>query len=92
MDLIICSEMFAISKSSINKVFKFFVVVNEVFRCQILWPKEEEFFQVMADFKEILCGLQFVHGEIDYTYIHIQKPKGAFATDHFSYKSKVHNI
>ncbi len=40
-----CDEMFAIGKSYINKVLhEFVIVVNEVFRCQIQWPWEEEFF------------------------------------------------
>jgi hypothetical protein len=31
----------------------------------------------MASFKD-WCGLPFVQGAIDYTQIHIQKPKGVF--------------
>jgi len=45
----------------------------------------------MVGFKD-LCGLLFVHGVIDCTQIHIQKPKGAFVVNYFSYKSKAHNI
>ncbi len=44
----------------------------------------------MANFKN-LCGLLFIHGAIDYTQIHIQKIKGVFTTNYFSYKLKVHN-
>lgn len=45
----------------------------------------------MVGFKN-WCGLPYVHGVIEYTQIHIQKPKGVFVIGYFSYKSKVHNI
>jgi hypothetical protein len=38
------------------------------------------------------CGLPFVQGVIDYTQIHIQKPKGASTAEFFSYKSKVYSM
>jgi hypothetical protein len=53
---------------------------------------KKSFFWVMANFKGILCGLPYVHGAINYTQIHIQKSKGSFVANHFSYKLKVHNI
>jgi hypothetical protein len=34
------------------------------------------------------CGLLSIQGVIDYTHIHIQKPKGLFVAKFFSYKSK----
>jgi RNase H-fold protein (predicted Holliday junction resolvase) len=43
----------------------------------------------MASFKD-WCGLPSIHGAINYTHIHIQKPTGAFVVNYFSYKSKVH--
>jgi hypothetical protein len=43
----------------------------------------------MEGFKD-WCGLPFVQGVIDCTHIHIQKPKGAFVANLFSYKSKAY--
>jgi hypothetical protein len=37
-------------------------------------------------------GLPFIHGAIDVTQIHIQKPQSAFNGDYFSFKSKVYNM
>jgi hypothetical protein len=43
----------------------------------------------MRGFKRF-CGLPSIHGAIDETQIHIQKPRSAFAGDYFSFKSKVY--
>jgi len=37
---------------------------------------------------EKLCCLPVVHGTIDVTQVHVQKLKGLFVIDYFSYKSK----
>jgi hypothetical protein len=42
------------------------------------WLKRKEMIEVMVGFKWF-CGLPFVHGAIDVTQIHIQKPKGTCA-------------
>jgi hypothetical protein len=62
--------MFTINKSFVNMVLHEFVVVNVVFRTQIQWPCGEDLLRVMAGFKD-WCGLPFIQGAIDYTYIHI---------------------
>jgi hypothetical protein len=41
----------------------------------------------MFGFKN-LYGLPTIHGAIDVNWIHIQKPKGPFVVDYFSYKSR----
>jgi len=45
----------------------------------------------MRGFKRF-CGLPSIHGAIDETQIHIQKPHGAFIKDYFSFKSKVYKM
>ncbi len=39
-----------------------------------------------------LCGLPHVNGVIAITQIHNQKPRGLFARDYFSFKSKGFNM
>ncbi len=39
-----------------------------------------------------MCGLPRVNGVIDITQIHIQKPRGPFVGDYFSFKSKGFNM
>lgn len=59
---------------------EFVVVVNVVFRTWIQWPHSEDLLRVMACFKD-WCGIPSIQDVIDYTYIHIQKPKRAFVAD-----------
>jgi hypothetical protein len=69
-DYLQCNEMFIINKSFVNMVLHEFVVVNVVFRTQIQWPCGEDLLRVMAGFND-WCGLPFIQGAIDCTYIHI---------------------
>jgi hypothetical protein len=46
---------------------------------------------VVVRFKNF-CGLPHVNGVIDITQIHIQKPRGSFVGDYFSFKSKGFNM
>lgn len=42
---------------------------------QLKWLINNDLLEVMARFKD-LCGLPSIHGTINATYIHLQKPKG----------------
>jgi len=47
-----CSEMFAISKSTMHLVLHEFIhVLNVIFKNQIKWPKGEDLLKVMIGFK-----------------------------------------
>jgi hypothetical protein len=45
----------------------------------------------MIGFKNF-SSLQYVYGVIDVTQVHVQNPKGLFAKDYYSFKSKTYNI
>jgi hypothetical protein len=47
--------------------------------------------EVMRGFRKF-CNLRFIYSAIDATQIHIQKPRGGFVGDYFSFKSKVYNM
>jgi hypothetical protein len=69
-----CSDLFAIGKSIMHLVLQKFVCsVHVVFKSQIQWPKGEDLAKVLRGFREF-CGLPSIHGAIDVTQIHIQKP------------------
>jgi hypothetical protein len=40
----------------------------------VKWPKGNDLIEVMDGFKDS-CGMPIIHGAIDVTHIHVQKPK-----------------
>jgi hypothetical protein len=62
-----------------------------MFKNQMKWHEGEKMVEVMAIFKGFCC-LPFIHGVIDVTQIHIQKPKGTFVGDFFFFKFKSYNM
>jgi hypothetical protein len=84
--LFVCSEMFAIGKSTCSAILRETVhAINECLRHEIKWPIGERLQEVQRDFQE-LCGLPAVAGAIDGTHINISKPRYG-AEDYFYFKS-----
>jgi hypothetical protein len=70
-----CSEIFAINKSTISEVLHEFVaVMNVLFKKVIAWPTRARVSNVMKNFKQ-WCGLpRLVHDISNSTHIIISKP------------------
>lgn len=84
--LIVCSEMFAVGKSTVSIMLRDVVnAINDGMREEISWPTGEKLRQVQVDFKR-LCGLPAVVGAIDGTHISISKPQIGPA-DYYYFKS-----
>jgi len=84
--LIVCSEMFAIGKSTISILLRDVVyAINDTMRSELSWPSGDRLRQCQADFKR-LCGLPAVVGAIDGTHVAISKPRHG-ATDYYYFKS-----
>jgi hypothetical protein len=89
--LLICSEQFALGKSTVCEAVQEVVrVVNVHFRHEIAWPHGNRLLQGMADFKE-WCGLPGVVGAIDGTHFDIKKPTVG-PEDYFYFKSGGYTI
>jgi hypothetical protein len=74
MNLLHCSELFAVGRSTVGRVIHEVVcTINIVYRDVIRWPRNEDMHCVMLEFKQ-WCGMPFVHGAIDCTHIAISKP------------------
>lgn len=84
--LLICSEQFALGKStvclSVQEVVR---AVNVHFRHEIAWPSGNRLLQSMADFRDC-CGLPGVVGAIDGTHFQIKKPSIG-PKDYFYFKT-----
>jgi hypothetical protein len=84
--LLICSEMFAIGRSTVSILLREVVnAINDTMRHEITWPSGERLRECQADFKS-LCGLLAVVGAIDGTHISIAKPQHG-PTDYYYFKS-----
>jgi hypothetical protein len=84
--LLVCSEMFAVGKSTCYAIMRGTVrAINEVLRHEISWPTGERLRQTQYDFQQ-LCGLPAVAGAIDGTHINISRPRYG-AEDYFYFKS-----
>ena len=84
--LFICSEMFAMGRSTISLVLRDVVqAINVTLRSEISWPTGERIVKVEAAFQE-LCGLLGVLGAIDGTHVTISKLRFGSA-DYFYFKS-----
>jgi hypothetical protein len=84
--LFICSEMFAVGKSTVSMMLREVVhAINEVLWHEIAWPTGQRLLDTQADFRR-LCGLPAVVGAIDGTHVSISKPKFG-PVDYFYFKS-----
>lgn len=90
-NLTICSEMFAVGRSTVSKVLREVVhAVNETLRSEIMWPNGQRMRETQAKFRS-LCGLPAVVGAIDGTHISISKPEFG-APDYYYFKSGGYTI
>jgi hypothetical protein len=90
-NLLTCSELFAIGCSIVGLVIREVVsTINVVYTDVIRWPRGQELYEVMADFKA-WCGMPLVHGAIDCTHISIAKP-GLFSEDYYYFKTGGYSI
>ena len=84
--LLICSEMFAISKSTVSAILREVVhAINDSLRHELSWPIGQRMQETQQKFYD-LCGLPRVVGAIDGTHISISKPIQGPA-DYFYFKS-----
>ena len=84
--LFICSEMFAMGRSTVSLVLRDVVqAINITLRSKIAWPSRERLMETEAEFYN-LCGLPGVLSAIDGTQISISKPRFGSA-DYYYFKS-----
>jgi hypothetical protein len=84
--LFICSEMFAVGKSTVSLVLREVVcAINDTLRHELKWPLGQAMVENQLEFFQ-LCGLPGVVGAIDATHISIKKPKYG-AVDYYYFKS-----
>ena len=84
--LFICSEMFAIGKSTVSAILRDVVhVINDTLRHELTWPTGERLRETQLNFFNV-CGLPAVVGSIDGTHIAISKLKHVPA-DYYYFKS-----
>lgn len=89
--LLVCSELFAMGKSTISLAIRDVVkAINMVFRQEISWPQGIRLQTCMVDFHD-WCGLPGVVGAIDGTHFAIRKPHAA-PEDYFYFKSGGYTI
>ena len=84
--LFICSELFAVGKSTVSSMLRDVVhAINESLRHELSWPTGDHLHQTQQKFFN-LCGLPAVVGAIDGTHVPIAKPQNV-PTDYFYFKS-----
>jgi hypothetical protein len=84
--LFVCSEMFAIGKSTVSSILRQVVhAVNDTLRHELTWPTGDRMRETQGKFLD-LCGLPAVVGAIDGTHISISKPQHV-PVDYFYFKS-----
>ena len=84
--LFLCSEMFAVWKSTVSMVLQEVVhAINDTLQHEISWPIGERLIETQVAFKE-LCRLPAMVGTIDSTHISISKPNYSLA-NYFYFKS-----
>jgi hypothetical protein len=84
--LFVCSEMFAVGKSTCSAIIRETVrAINDCLRHEINWPTGERLHQIQHEFQE-LCGLLAIVGAIDGMHISISKPRHG-AQDYYYFKS-----
>ena len=89
--LFICSEMFAIGRSTVSLVLRDVVqAINITLRSEIAWLTGEKMVETEAAFHD-LCGLPRVLGAIDGMHVSISKPRFGSA-DYFYFKSRGYSL
>lgn len=84
--LLICSELFAIGRSTISSILRQVVhAINDRLRNEIQWPFGEGIQETAEGFRN-LCGLPGILGTVDGTHFSIGKPRYG-AVDYFYFKS-----
>lgn len=84
--LLICSEMFAIGRSTVSIILREVVHgLNVVLKHEMQWPRGERLNSIVGDFHS-LCGLPAVAGAIDGTHFGIKKPRIG-SVDYYYFKS-----
>ena len=84
--LFICSEIFAVGKSTVSSMLRDVVhAINVALRHELSWPTDNRVHETQQKFFN-LCGLPVVVGAIDGTHVPIAKPKHVPA-DYFYFKS-----
>jgi len=82
----ICSEIFAIGRSTVSKVLREVVhAINDTLRQEIMWPTGDRMRETQAKFFE-LCALPGIVGAIDGMHLEISKPQFG-AADYYYFKS-----
>lgn len=82
----ICSELFAIGRSTVSKILRDVVhAINDTFRQEISWPAGDRMLETQEKFSD-LCGLPTVVGAIDGMQVSIAKPDFG-AADYYYFKT-----
>ena len=82
----ICSELFAIGRSTVSKILWEVVhAINDTFRHEISWPTGDRMLETQEKFLD-LCSLPAVVGAIDGMQVSIAKPNFG-AIDYYYFKS-----
>jgi hypothetical protein len=91
-NLLTCSELFSIGKSTVRFVFREVVKAkNIMFKSLIARLMGQKMEDVMLELKES-CGIPSVHGVINDTHITISKPKVVFVEDYYFHKTRRYSI
>jgi hypothetical protein len=91
VNLLTCSEMFAIGHSTVGLVIREVVsAINLLYSGTIRWPRGQEMHEVMTDFKA-WCGMPSIHGAIDCTHVSIAKPR-LFPEDYYYFKTGGYSV
>jgi hypothetical protein len=90
-NLLTCSELFAIGRSTVGLVIREVVsAINVVYRDVIWWPRNQELYEVMADFKA-WYSMPSVYSAIDCTHISIAK-LGLFSENYYYFKTGGYSV
>lgn len=90
-NLTICSEMFAIGRSTMSKILREVVnAINDTMRHEISWPTGDRLQETQEKFQN-LCYLPAVVGAIDGMHVSISKPEFG-AVYYFYFKSGGYTI
>jgi hypothetical protein len=91
VNLLVCSELFAIGKSTISHVVQEVITsINIVFTNLISWPSRSKLEVVMIGFKSFY-NLPNVHGAIDGIHFAISRPISPFCENYYYHKIRAYN-
>jgi hypothetical protein len=89
--LFVCSEMFAIGKSTYSTIHREIVcAINDCHHHEIKWSTGERLQQTRHDFQQ-LCGLPAIVEAIDGIHINISKPRYG-TEDYYYFKSRDYSL